>query len=133
MDPIWNHFTGLVDGSEVTAQCKLCLKIQNKPSTRDAISIKCHDKYQAIMKQHLNNNTVIIYIIIIMHLYIVPEPGNPVLRRCTVLLSLTQTCFHPVHISTPKGAYNLFSHYRRKALFKHITIVSCQVLIFMDQ
>jgi len=25
--------------------------------------------------------------------------------RCTVLLPLTQICFHPVHISTPKGAY----------------------------
>ena len=39
-----------------------------------------------------------------MHVYIVPEPGNPVLRCCTVLLSLTPTCFHPTHISTPKGA-----------------------------
>ena len=29
-----------------------------------------------------------------MHVYIVPEPGKPVLRHCTVLLSLTQTCFY---------------------------------------
>jgi len=72
-------------------------------------------------------------IIIIMHVYIAPEPGNPVLRRCTVLLSLTQICFHPTHISTPKGAYNAYCHYRRKALLKHIAIVSCQVLIFMDE
>ena len=41
-----------------------------------------------------------------MHVCIAPEPGNPVLRRCTVLLSLTQTCSNPAHISTPKGAYN---------------------------
>jgi len=27
MDPIWNHFTCLVDGSNSMAQCKLCLKI----------------------------------------------------------------------------------------------------------
>jgi len=43
---------------------------------------------------------------IIMHVYISPEPGNPVLRCCTALLSLTQTYFHPAHISTPQGAYN---------------------------
>ena len=33
MDPIWNHFTCLMDGwmddSEVTAQCKLCLEKQS--------------------------------------------------------------------------------------------------------
>jgi len=68
-----------------------------------------------------------------MHVYIAPKPGHPVLRRCTVLLSLTQTCFHPAHISTPKGAYNTCCHYRRKALLKHIAITSCQVLIFMDE
>ena len=51
-----------------------------------------------------------------MHVYLAPEPGNHVLRRCTVLLSLTQTRFHPAHISTPKGAYNACCHYRRKAL-----------------
>ena len=70
---------------------------------------------------------------IIMHVYIVPEPGNPVLMCCTVLLSLTQTSFHPAHISTPKGAYNACCHYRRKALLKHIPIISCQVLIFMGE
>ena len=66
-----------------------------------------------------------------MHVYIAPEPGNPALRRCTVLLSLTQTCFHPAHISTPKGAYNACCHYRRKALLKHIAIASYRVLIFL--
>ena len=64
-----------------------------------------------------------------MHIYIAPEPGNLVLRCCTVLLSLPQTCFHPTHISAPKGAYNACCHYRRKALLKHIAIASCQVLI----
>ena len=34
----------------------------------------------------------------------------------TILLSLTQTCFHPAHISTPKGAYNACCHYKRKVL-----------------
>jgi len=48
--------------------------------------------------------------------YIAPETDNPVLRHCTVLFSLTQTC-----------------HYRRKALLKHIAIASCQELIFMDE
>ena len=67
-----------------------------------------------------------------MHVYIAPEPGNPVLRHCTILLSLTQTCFHPAPISTPKEAYNVCCHYRRKALLKHRAIASCQVLIFMD-
>ena len=66
---------------------------------------------------------------VIMHVYIASEPGNPVLRRCTVILSLTQTWFHPAHISTPKGAYNARCHYRHKALLKHIAIASCQVLI----
>jgi len=41
---------------------------------------------------------------IIMHVYIAPEQGNPVLRRCTILLSMTQTCFHPAHISTHEAA-----------------------------
>ena len=45
-----------------------------------------------------------------MHVYIAPETGNPVLRRFTVLLSLTQTCFQPAHILTPKGAYNARRH-----------------------
>ena len=49
------------------------------------------------------------YIIIIMHVYIAPEPGNPVLRRCTISLSTTKTCFHPTHISIPKGAYNAYN------------------------
>ena len=40
-----------------------------------------------------------------MHVYIAPEPGSPVLKCCTVLLSLTQTCFHTTYISTPGGAY----------------------------
>ena len=70
---------------------------------------------------------------IILHVYIAPEPGNPVLRRCTVLVSLSQTCFYPAHVSTPNGAYNAFCHYRRKALLKHIAIAACQVLIIMDE
>ena len=45
-----------------------------------------------------------------MHVYIAPEPGIPVLRHCTVLLSRTQTCFSPTHISTPKGGYNACCH-----------------------
>jgi len=52
------------------------------------------------------------------------------LRCFTILLSLTQTCFHPAHISTLKGAYNACCHYGRKALRKHIAIASYQVLIF---
>ena len=68
-----------------------------------------------------------------MHVYIEPESGNPVLRCCTVLLSLIRTCFHPAHISTPKGAYNACCDYRHKALLKHIAIACCQVLIFMAE
>ena len=41
-----------------------------------------------------------------MHVYIASKPGNTILRRCTILVSLIQTCFHPAHISTSKGAYN---------------------------
>ena len=67
-------------------------------------------------------------LIIIMHVYIAPEPGIPVLRRCTVLLSLIQTCIHPAHISTSKGVYNGCCYYRRKALFKHIAITSCRLM-----
>ena len=63
-----------------------------------------------------------------MHVYIASEPGNPVLRRCTVLLFLTQTCFYPAHISTPNRAYNARCHYRRKVLLEHITITFCQVM-----
>ena len=88
-------------------------------------------RWQASCREVWDNNNIIY--IIIMHVYIAPEPGNPVLRRFTILLSLTQTCFHPAYISTPKGAYNACCHYRRKALLKHIAITSCQVLIFMDE
>jgi len=45
-------------------------------------------------------------IIIIMHVYIVSKPSNSILRWCTILLSLTQTCFNPAHTSTSKGEYN---------------------------
>ena len=55
-----------------------------------------------------------------MHVYIAPEPGNPVLRRCTVLLSLTQTCFHPTHISTHKGAY---INMKQPSTFIHVIII----------
>ena len=48
-----------------------------------------------------------------------------------ILLSLTQTCFHPAHILTPRGAYNAYCHYKREALLKHIAIASYQVLIFL--
>ena len=69
-----------------------------------------------------------------MHVYIAPEPGNPVLRRCTVLLSLAQTCFHPAHISTPKGAYNACCHFSLKALFKRTAIASVRYsFFFMDE
>ena len=37
-------------------------------------------------------------IIIIIQVYIETEPDNPVLRRCTILVSPTQTCFHPANI-----------------------------------
>jgi len=46
-----------------------------------------------------------------------------------VLLSLTQTCPNPTHISTPKGLYNACCHYRHIALPEHIAITSCQVLV----
>ena len=71
-------------------------------------------------------------IIIICDIYIAPYSA----RSCskskgfTILLSLTQTCFHPAHISTPRGVYNTYGHYRCKALLKHLAITSCQVLIF---
>ena len=68
-----------------------------------------------------------------MHVYIDPEPGNPVLRRCTILLSLTQSCFNKVHISTPNGAYNTCCHNSRKMLIKYIPIMSCRDLIVMDE
>ena len=55
-----------------------------------------------------------------MHVYIAPELGYLVLRRCTVLLSPTQTCFHPAHISTRKGAYEACCHYRRTTLLEHL-------------
>ena len=67
-----------------------------------------------------------------MHVYIAPEPGNPVLRRCTVLLSLTQSCFHPAHISSEHTTHAAIIGITR-ALLTHIAIASCQVLIFMDE
>ena len=36
---------------------------------------------------------------ITMHVYIAPVTGNPVLRCCTVLLSLTQICFDIWYLS----------------------------------
>ena len=44
-----------------------------------------------------------------MHVYIAPELGNPVLRRCTIIISLTQICFNPSPTLTPDGAYNVLS------------------------
>ena len=77
-----------------------------------------------------SRRTSSIYNNVIMRVYIAPEPGNPVLRRCTVLLSPTRTCFHPAHISTPNGPYNPCCHHRRKAFLKLIAIASRQVLNF---
>ena len=42
----------------------------------------------------------------VCNIYIAPIQLEAALRLFTILLSLTQTCFHPAHISTPKGAYN---------------------------
>ena len=67
-----------------------------------------------------------------MHVYIGPEPDDPVLRRCTVLVSPTQACFHPGYISTPKGAYNVCRHYKRKALLEHVAI-AVRYSFFMDE
>ena len=67
------------------------------------------------------------------HLYSTLFSYIAVLRRFTVLLSLTRTCSNPAHISTPEWAYSTYYHYRRKALLEHISITSCQVLIFMDE
>jgi len=50
--------------------------------------------YMALIISGLINNSIT------MHVYIV----------YTVLLSLTQTCFQQVHISTPNGAYNTCCH-----------------------
>jgi len=63
--------------------------------------------------------------IIICDIYIAPYSA-----RSWILLSLTQTSFHPAHISTPKGVYNACCHYRRKALLKYIAIESCQIHFF---
>ena len=38
-----------------------------------------------------------------MHVYIAPEPGYPVLRCCTVLLSLTQTSVHIDNVNCMKS------------------------------
>ena len=65
------------------------------------------------------------------HLYSALFSKIAALRRFTILLSLTQTCFHPAYISTPKGAYNACCHYRHKALLRHTTITSCPILIFL--
>jgi len=45
-----------------------------------------------------------------MHVYIAPEPGNPILGPCTVLLSLIQTRFHSTHASIHMGTYNACCH-----------------------
>ena len=47
---------------------------------------------------------IIIIIIIIIHVYIAAEPGNPVLRRRTMVSSLTQIAFNPGPTSTSNGA-----------------------------
>ena len=86
-----------------------------------------------IMEIPYNNYDIIIIIIIIMHVYIAPVPGNPVLRRCTIIIIPGSDLFQSnTHISTPRGVYNTCCHYRSRALFRHIhvTIMSCQVLGF---
>ena len=40
--------------------------------------------------QSIDDQKRILLVLIIIHVYIAPEPSKPVLRRCTVLLSLTQ-------------------------------------------
>ena len=70
------------------------------------------------------------YIIIICDIYIVAYSAR---YNCSKTLYLIQTCSNPAHVSTPKGVYNACCNYRCKPLLKHITITSCQVLIFMDE
>jgi len=74
---------------------------------------------------HYNNN--------MWHLYSTLFSSIAALRCFTLLLSLTQTCSNPALISTPNGAYSACCHYRHKALLKHISITSCEVLIFTDE
>jgi len=71
-----------------------------------------------------------IHIIIIIHVYISPEPGHTVLRRCTVLLSLTQTCFHPSQLQREHTKYAAI---KGAESLKHIDIMSYQVITFMDE
>jgi len=74
--------------------------------------------------------------ITIRHVYIAPEPGNPVLRRCTILLSLTQSCFDPERDSTPNAAYNACCHWAQNVTQRHSHHVLSdddEVLIFRDE
>ena len=87
-------------------------------------------------------------IIIIMHVYIASVPGNPVQRRCTIIIipdsdlfqSNTHTHTHTrarthtythtyIHTSTPRGVY-ITCYYIGVALIMHMTISTCQVFTY---
>ena len=62
------------------------------------ICVKAEQTNRALAFKHI--------ILIIIHVYIAPEPSNPVLMCYTILLSLTRVHFNTAPTSTPKGAYN---------------------------
>ena len=65
-----------------------------------------------------------------MHVYIAPEPGNPVLRRCTIIIIPDSDLFQSnTHISSPGSIQHMLPIWRI-ALILHMTIASCQVLVF---
>ena len=65
-----------------------------------------------------------------MHVYIAPEPGNPVLRRCTIISIPDADLFQSnTHLSST-GSIQHMLPYWRIALIMHMTIASCQVLVF---
>ena len=101
----------------------------------DDIQVVRGELFQNLVHFIWNDQYLHIRIIIICDIYIVPYSARSCSKSLTILftilLSPTQTCFHPAHISTTKGAYNACCHYRHKALLKHIAIASCQVLIFL--
>ena len=68
-----------------------------------------------------------------MHVYIAPEPGNPVLEQCTVLIIIPDSNLFPpnTHLNSQGGIQRIHAAIKgTKALLKHIAITSCQVLIY---
>ena len=65
-----------------------------------------------------------------MHVYITPEPGNPVLRELYRIIIPDSDLFPPQHTSPLPREHTMYAAIKGTKCYSNTTITSCQVLIF---